>query len=207
MQRNKEKIDSGPSFIGSWDLENPDLCKEIINFFEKNKDKQVQGESVTGLDLERKNSIDMAIYPAELTLPSHKIFNNYMQHLYECYMDYAEQWPFLKTNFPKLDIGAFNIQKYNPGGHFAKVHSERVHITSLHRLFAFMTYLNDDFEGGKTTFVHHNMDINPIMGKTLIWPAEWTHAHKGNIVKSGTKYIATGWIHLPIPSKLSSKTS
>ena len=100
-----------------------------------------------------------------------------------------------------------NIQKYNPGGHFAKVHSERVHITSLHRLFAFMTYLNDDFEGGKTSFIHHNIDIEPIIGKTLIWPAEWTHAHKGNIVKSGTKYIATGWIHLPIPSKLSSKTS
>ena len=84
MQRNKEKIDSGPSFIGSWDLESPDLCREIINFFEQNKGKQVKGESATGLDLERKNSIDMPVYPAELTLPSHKIFNNYMQHLYEC---------------------------------------------------------------------------------------------------------------------------
>ena len=63
MQRDKEKIDSGPSFIGSWNLENPDLCRDIINFFEKNKDKQVQGESATGLDLERKNSIDMPVYP------------------------------------------------------------------------------------------------------------------------------------------------
>jgi hypothetical protein len=63
-----------------------------------------------------------------------------------------------------------------------------------------MTYLNDDFEGGNTTFVHHNIDIKPTTGKTLIWPAEWTHAHKGNIVESGTKYIATGWIHLPISS-------
>ena len=65
---------------------------------------------------------------------------------------------------------------------------------------AFMTYLNDDFEGGKTSFTHHNIDIEPKIGKTLIWPAEWTHAHKGNIVESGIKYIATGWIHLPIPS-------
>ena len=74
----------------------------------------------------------MAVYPTELTLPSHKIFNDYIQCLYECYIDYSEQWPFLKTNFPKLDIGVFNIQKYNPSGHFSRVHSERVHITSLH---------------------------------------------------------------------------
>ena len=42
------------------------------------------------------------------------------------------------------------------------------------------------------------MHVEPVMGKTLIWPAEWTHAHKGNIVESGTKYIATGWINLPV---------
>ena len=36
------------------------------------------------------------------------------------------------------------------------------------------------------------------MGKTLIWPAEWTQGHKGNIVESGAKYIATGWINLPV---------
>jgi prolyl 4-hydroxylase len=198
MQRIKEKITSGPSFIGSWNLKKPELCQGMINFFEKNKDNQVQGKSLAGLDLEKKNSIDMAIFPRDLVLPSHKIFNDYAQCLYECYIDYLEQWPFLKVSFPKLDVGTFNIQKYNPGGHFAKVHSERVHINSLHRLFAFMTYLNDDFEGGKTSFIHHDMDVEPVMGKTLIWPAEWTHAHKGNIVESGTKYIATGWINLPI---------
>ena len=39
MQRDKEKIDSGPSFIGSWYLKNPSLCRDIINFFEKNENK------------------------------------------------------------------------------------------------------------------------------------------------------------------------
>jgi len=31
----------------------------------------------------------------------------------------------------------------------------------------------------------------------LIWPAEWTHAHLGAIVKKGNKYIITGWMHHP----------
>ena len=33
-------------------------------------------------------------------------------------------------------------------------------------------------------------------GLTLLWPAEWTHIHKGNVLKSGLKYIITGWMHI-----------
>ena len=40
--------------------------------------------------------------------------------------------------------------------------------------------------------------IKPEIGKTLIWPAEWTHAHTGEILKGGTKYIITGWMNFPI---------
>ena len=36
------------------------------------------------------------------------------------------------------------------------------------------------------------------IGKTLIWPAEWTHAHTGEVLKGGTKYIVTGWLHFPV---------
>ena len=39
--------------------------------------------------------------------------------------------------------------------------------------------------------------IKPEIGKTLIWPAEWTHAHKGEVLNSGVKYIITGWMHFP----------
>ena len=40
--------------------------------------------------------------------------------------------------------------------------------------------------------------VKPEKGKTLIWPAEWTHAHTGSILKSGKKYIITGWMHFGI---------
>ena len=57
-----------------------------------------------------------------------------------------------------------------------------------------MTYLNDVEEGGSTYFSHYDLEIQPRKGLTLIWPAEWTHAHRGNILKEGSKYIITGWI-------------
>ena len=60
-----------------------------------------------------------------------------------------------------------------------------------------MTYLNDVSEGGETEFPMFGLKVKPEMGKTLIWPAEWTHAHLGAIVKTGKKYIITGWMHFP----------
>ena len=115
-----------------------------------------------------------------------------------CYNSYREEWPFLEEIFKEVDIGTFNIQKYNIGGHFSKIHSERTSLKNLHRLFAFMTYLNDDFEGGETYFSHYDLKVTPEAGKTLIWPAEWTHAHKGEMIKKGSKYIITGWLNIPI---------
>ena len=60
-----------------------------------------------------------------------------------------------------------------------------------------MSYLNDVEDGGATTFTQQNIEITPEKGKTMIWPAEWTHAHAGNLVNAGEKYIITGWMHFP----------
>ena len=93
----------------------------------------------------------------------------------------------------------FNIQRYRSGQHFQRIHTERDGLASAHRLFAWMTYLNDvdNEEGGSTVFSHHNLEIQPKKGLTLIWPAEWTHAHKGSLLRANSKYIITGWMHFP----------
>ena len=105
--------------------------------------------------------------------------------LNKCFLDYKEQFPFLKTFASKTSIGPFNIQKYSAGDHFSRLHCERTSMSTLHRLFAWMTYLNDvdDEDGGTTDFDYYKIKVKPECGKTLIWPAEWTHAHYGSILK------------------------
>ena len=120
-----------------------------------------------------------------------------MGELHKCYNDYKDQWPFIKETIKTVDIPRFNIQKYNPGGHYAKIHSERSTTQSMHRIFAWMTYLNNVDDGGFTNFTHYGLKIKPEKGKTLIWPSEWTHAHTGEVLKKGLKYIITGWMHFP----------
>ena len=196
----KINIDSQQThFIGSWNLENKKLCNEIISFFENNKNLQKAGVSGKGKDPKIKKTIDIRINPNDLKISTFEIFKQYINELHKCFLDYQNQWPFLKSMLKEVDIPSFNIQKYSRGDHFASLHSERTALNSLHRLFAWMTYLNDVDDGGQTNFTHYGIKIKPEIGKTLIWPAEWTHAHTGEILKGGTKYIVTGWIQFPVP--------
>ena len=185
------------NFIGSWNIDNDNLCKEIINFFEENKDLQIQGSTADGVNESIKKTTDIRINPNDLKNLKFKCINNYINELYKCFTDYKNQWSFLKSFIKNVDIGSFNIQKYSPGDHFAQMHTERSSIKTLHRVFAWMTYLNDVEDGGNTYFTHYDLKIKPEIGKTLIWPAEWTHAHRGEILNSGVKYIITGWMHFP----------
>ena len=186
------------NFIGEWNVPNDRLFDDLVNFFEDNKHLHKKG--VIGgnknLNLEKKKTTEISIDPIKLKNQQYYIFKEYFDELLKCYNDYKEQWPFLKGKFKSLDIPSFNLQRYLPGDHFSQMHSERISTPTMHRVFAWMTYLNDVKveDGGCTEFMHYNIKINPEKGKTLIWPAEWTHAHAGQILKRHKKYIITGWM-------------
>ena len=193
MNRIKIKSEKFPNFIGSWYLENDKISEEIIDFFENNKQLQKKGSTAKGVEIKRKKSTDITISPNRLSDPKYKVFQDYFSELQKCFMDYRDQWPFIKEFLTRINVGPFNVQKYYPGDHFAALHSERTGLSTLHRIFAFMTYLNNVDDGGTTDFHYYGLKIKPEIGKTLIWPAEWTHAHTGSVLKSGSKYIITGW--------------
>jgi prolyl 4-hydroxylase len=194
---NLEKQKLSPNFIGSWIINPLAICDDLISYFELNRDKQKNGITTGGKNLNSKNSTDMTIHINEIKLPSHEVFEMYFNELFSCYKDYSIQWPFLATFKNSLQVGSFNLQRYQSGQHFQKTHTERSNLETLHRVFAWMTYLNDVEirDGGATFFSHYDLEIQPKKGLTLIWPAEWTHAHKGSLLQANAKYIITGWMH------------
>ena len=57
-------IDSGnknPNFIGSWMMEPIVICEDLISYFEHNIPKQRKGISTKGLNIDKKNTIDITI--------------------------------------------------------------------------------------------------------------------------------------------------
>ena len=88
----------------------------------------------------------------------------------------------------------FHIQHYEPNEGYFNWHCERGTHQSIQRALVFMTYLNDVEDGG-TEFLHQHLSTPAKKGLTLIWPAYWTHTHKGIVSKLKEKYIVTGWIN------------
>ena len=150
MKRLEIRNNENPNFIGNWDLENKDLCDQIINVFENNSNLHIKGTTGGGIDESIKKSTDITIQPENLKDKKYNIFNKYFESLHQCFTDYKDQYDFLKTFVKKIHIGPFNIQKYLPGDHFARLHTERTGMSSIHRLFAWMTYLNHVDDGGTT---------------------------------------------------------
>jgi prolyl 4-hydroxylase len=200
MQRiDLKKSDATPTFIGSWMIEANPICDGLINYFEAHSYSQRDGRTDGGINRDIKNSKDISIKPNEIALEGNEILRQYFDQLYSCYKDYLVQWPFLERIAGNLEVGMFNLQRYHAGQHFQAIHTERSSLNTLHRVLAWMTYLNDVEDGGSTYFSHYDVDIKPRKGLTLIWPAEWTHAHKGSVLLSGSKYIITGWMNFPSP--------
>tara|TARA_R110000796_G_scaffold22204_1_gene64573 strand:- start:1114 stop:1689 length:576 start_codon:yes stop_codon:yes gene_type:complete len=85
------------------------------------------------------------------------------------------------------------IQKTQKSGGYHVWHHEQAHIDVTTRVLTWSIYLNDVEDGGETEFLYQSQRIKPKKGKILIFPAAFTHTHRGNPPLTGDKYILTGW--------------
>ena len=109
------------------------------------------------------------------------------------YKKYLDNYQILNSSSPHASY-ALKLQKTSPGGGYHVWHYESSTRATCNRLLAWMLYLNDVEEGGETEFLYLHKRIKPKAGTLLIWPAGFTHAHRGNPPLSGDKYVITGWI-------------
>lgn len=116
------------------------------------------------------------------------------------------------TNTPVSHQEALQVVSYDKGGFFkphydpcdgSETYCERMNSDSGPRWITFIIYLNDDFEGGETSFPNVNKSCKPEKGKAVIFYNTDTDGniikealHSGNEIKSGTKWMCNKWIHL-----------
>jgi len=119
----------------------------------------------------------------------------YFNELEKCLDQYKEKYDRCTHTWSWRIIERFNIQHYKPGEAFFGWHTENNGDPgrAIHRHLVFMTYLNTVTDGGGTEFMYQNMTTTAVKGKTLIWPSQWTHTHRGVVSPTQEKYIVTGW--------------
>jgi len=88
------------------------------------------------------------------------------------------------------------VQRTDPGGGYHVWHSENGSFLYRDRVLTWMLYLNDIpvENGGATDFFHQKVSFQPKKGTIVLWPAAYTHMHRGAFLTGDkSKYIATGW--------------
>jgi len=117
-----------------------------------------------------------------------------MDALGEKYSEYISVYPSLQDSCEKHSVFSMRLQKTSIGGGYHAWHFEKSNRENSRRLVAFMFYLNDVREGGETEFLYQHKRFKPETGTLVIWPATYTHTHRGNPPLSNDKYIITGWM-------------
>ena len=178
--------------MGGWYIPS-EICDDMINVFEDNSIEHGRGECGNydddgyGVNLDTKDSYELSI-SSKLKI---KPFADYHRHLEKCLDKYIERYKYINYIKRFSCNEDYNIQKYLPNGGFKKWHFENEVMDK--RVLVFMTYLNDVTDAGGTEFLYQNLTTPAEKGLTIIWPAGFTHVHKGIVSPTQTKYIATGW--------------
>ena len=173
-------------------------CEEVIKVFEQLNEL---GFCKNRQEKEEANTLskdDSSIYNMEIFDLTHinnrglvKEFNDILWET--CYKQYSDKYSTLKI-FSRHDSYSYKIQKTKPGQGYHVWHAEADSPCRSSRILAWTAYLNDDFEAGETEFLYQQCRYKPNQGDIVIFPAAFTHTHRGNPPIGGDKYIITGWI-------------
>lgn len=185
------------NFIGIYDnVFTISECNEIIKSFETYHES---GYSYTRSFFDDRNTLDSSDEISVNISPQIELDWNtdFIQTFHEKFYNlvyplYNAQYPILQ-NLNKHRAKHIKIQKTFPTQGYHKWHCEHSPQES-DRILSWILFLNDVKEGGETEFLYQSMRIKPKAGTFILFPAYFTHTHRGNPPLSDVKYIATGWV-------------
>jgi hypothetical protein len=120
----------------------------------------------------------------------------FFKGLQRCFDHYSGQYSVLKQD--KINTTIMKMQRTDPGGGYHIWHCEHSGGKFAERVLVYSLYLNDisETDGGETEFLYQRLRIRPEKNMVILWPAAFTHTHRGNtVLGDDSKYIVTGWFY------------
>ena len=190
MSKRIPSPDSNSSLIGIYeDALTVNECESLMSKFEESE--QSPGQTLGGYTPEWKKCMEISSEDMKFS-QTNIVSTTILKSLKECIGKYKMEYPALSVISRWGVVDQFTFQKYETEDDgYKSWHCEHgSHPESAVRILAWMFYLNNAKSG--TEFKHYPT-VNAKMGRCVIWPAAWTHLHKGVTPNEGLKYIITGW--------------
>ena len=163
-------------------------CDSLVRYFEDNK--QLAGAGLMGEDIPI-GSLEIYLQPRD-----QDDYFGLGKSVSKCIDSYSKIYPLVNTNVGDwTTFHTCQFAKFEANEYYSHIHCENSSrsVNIADRCFAWMIYLNTIKDGGGTEFIHQNFTTNPIAGDMYIWPAGWTHMHRGVNAPNENKYTITGW--------------
>ena len=183
----------------------------MCNLFSKYKDHTKSREEYWKGDPRNARDLSLDFSQLHFDLKEEQIpsMNDYLnKHISGCMQDYIKRYT---LHMPGFTISPHKLQQTYPGSGYHIWHSEYPptlmdfndsgDVEMMSRFAAYTIYLNDIEEGGETEFLNQSLRVSPKKGTLAIFPAYFTHLHRGNPPLNTVKYIITGWLHLVSPNQ------
>lgn len=175
-----------------------DLCNKIVDRYEVLDKLNLtfpRSRQEAASTLKQDNTSFLLDHSNEYVLESNQLFlEDFLAVFWTCFRNYTKKYPALDSevyNQP-IYIRHLRLQKTMPGEGYHVWHYEAD--KNCTRLCAWSLFLNNVEQGGETEFLHQHKRYNASVGDILIWPANYTHTHRGNTPLTNEKYLLTGWI-------------
>lgn len=195
---NKEYKD----FIGIFtDVYPEGFCRHLIDEFERAKSlgAGVDRQRNEGTHKHIKNDFSMSSNGKNINFlefdgkhPNDIFFSG----LQKCFDLYSEEFSSIKE--VRVNCNNMKLQKTSSGGGYHVWHHEQGNGEQANRGLVYMLYLNDlpEDSNGETEFLYQQRRIAPKENTMVLWPAAFTHTHRGNPVYGDvSKYVVTGWFY------------
>ena len=169
-----------------------EYCKKIIDTFEQRAEMQLTEHQTGFKNQDERIFMDMANHNNMFHVDA-----NLCKFFYQTIMDtyehkYRKKYDSLGSVCQHSPKG-MSVQKTRPHQGYHAWHCENADLVTPSRVMAYTLYLNSVEEGGETEFLYQGVKIKPEPGKLAIFPAYYTHPHRGNPIYKGIKYIVSGW--------------
>jgi hypothetical protein len=187
------------SYIGLYDLGDTETCQNLINMVDNLWDKKAEDPnwndsgqidfedpSNHGLSKDRRDDRALFISNGDYNSDTRKL-QGWLQIAYDAYVSkYA-----IEHEMTSYVSKFHQAEAYSSG--YAALHYEQAGGNSSKRNITWIVYLNDITDGsGCTEFPTYGIKSPPKAGRVGLFPAAYTHYHRGNIPYTRKSY-ATGW--------------
>jgi len=182
----------------------PGYCSHMISEFERLKSIGVGNDRLSNRKKHHTEDFNICLLPKVHLFQDFKEKNpisGFFEMLQMVFDNYSRFYSYLK-DIP-ITCTNMKMQKSDPGQGYHLWHAEAGTENNFHlytnRAVVYSLYLNTldlPEEGGETEFLYQKKRIPPVENTMLLWPASYTHVHRGNsVLGQRAKYIITGWFY------------